>query len=196
MKSWFFIIICLLVFSRIIVAQENSDEEFIIGNKIYKPNANWFKMAQGISYHFSLGQLEHNTLLSYSFRIKKYWFQAGYHVSSSRFFIRPSMQRLNDIFMMYGKRKETQKVNVAAFVGLAFAYGGTFHHAEWNDGSLTEWYIGFNQPGFITTLDVTYKPIYDLGIGFSAFASVNKRYNVVGLQLHIYFSGAYQGKIE
>lgn len=195
MKSWF-IIISLLVFSCIIVAQENSDEEFIIGNKIYKPNTNWFKIAQGVSYHFSMGQLEYNTLLSYSFRIKKYWFQTGYHVSSNRFFIRPSMQRLNDIFIMYGKRKETQKFNLAAFAGLSFAYGGTFHHSEWTDGRITEWYVGFNQPGLITTLDVTFKPTYDLGVGFSAFTSLNKRYNVVGLQVHFFFSGAYKGKIE
>ncbi|MCX7862751.1 MAG: hypothetical protein N2449_07125 [Bacteroidales bacterium] len=195
MKKVLFLIVFL---SEIIglYAQQTNNDEVIIGNKIYKYNTNWFKISQGIGYHFSLGQIEYNTLLSYSFRIKKYWFQAGYHVSCDRFFIKPSMQRLNDIFLLYGKRKEFNKYNIAAFAGLSYAYGGTFHHAEWNDGRITQWYLGFTQPGFICSIDLTYKPVFDLGIGTSLFASFNKRYNILGIQIHIFLSGAYKGKIE
>lgn len=187
-------ILCLLLVP--IIAYTQNDEEFIIGNRIYKANSNWFKISQGMSYHFMLGEKEYNTTLAYSFRIKNKWFRAGYHVSSDKFFIKPSMQRLNDLFFLYGIRKEANKFNISTFAGLTFAYGGTFHHAEWSNGTLTKWYVGFNQIGLFGTVDFTFKPTYDLGIGLSLFGSVNKKYNVVGIQLHIFLSGAYKGKIE
>ncbi len=171
-------------------------EEFVLGNKIYKPYSNWLKIGQGYSYHFILSEKEFNTTIAYSFKIKKNWFQTGYHVSSDKFFIKPTMQRLNDIFFLYGFRKETHKFNFATFAGLTFAYGGTFHHAEWSNGTLTKWYVGFNQIGVLGTVDITYKPVFDIGIGMSVFGSINKKYNVVGLQLHIFLSGAYKSKIE
>jgi len=189
-----YILYIILLLPLLTLSQEN--EEFILGNKIYKPYTNWFKVGQGYSYHFILDQMEYNTTIAYSFRIKNYWFQAGYHVSSDKFFIKPSMQRLNDLFFLYGIRKETNKFNLATFFGLTFAYGGTFHHAEWSNGTLTKWYIGFNQIGLYATADITYKPVYDMGIGISIFGSFNKKYNIAGIQLHLYLSGAYKGKIE
>ncbi len=192
-----FVSIVLIFCVAIASIAQNNDNEFIIGNKIFKPNTNWFKLGQGISYHFSLKQIELNTTLAYSFKLKKQWFQAGYHVSSDRFFIKPSMQRLNDVFVAYGLRKETMHWNIAAFAGLSFAYGGTYHHSEWGiDGSETKWYKGFNQLGVFGTIDITFKPVYDMGIGISIFGSYNKRYEVAGILVHLYLSGGYKGKIE
>ncbi len=197
MLKQFVYIFVSLILSVNCWSQNSDNEEFIIGNKIYKQNTNWFKVGQGISYHFSLKQVEYNSTLAYAFKFQKHWFQAGYHVSSDRFFIKPSMQRLNDLYILYGKRKESMKWNIAAFAGLSFAYGGTYHHSEWGvDGSETKWYIGFNQIGLVGMLDVTYKPVYDMGIGVSLFASFNKRYDVAGIMFHLYLSGAYKGKIE
>jgi hypothetical protein len=190
-------IIILFSFINILAySQETDEEEFIIGNKIYKSETNWFKMGQGFSYHFRLKQLEYNTLLSYSFKIKKHWFQAGYHVSSDKFFIKSSLQRLNDVYLSYGRRKETKKLNLSVFAGLSFAYGGTLHHIEWNYGQPVKWYEGFNRIGMFSNLEFTYKPVYDIGFGITLFGSLNAKYSVTGIMFHLYLSGAFKGKIE
>ncbi|MGQ9847264.1 MAG: hypothetical protein ACUVQP_07165 [Bacteroidales bacterium] len=176
-------------------AQENN-EEFIIGNKIYKNGSNWFKVAQGIGYHFWLNQFEYNTTFAYSIRIKKIYTQLGYHVSSNVFLTKPTLQRLNDIYLALGMRKEKRYFNFAVFGGVSYAYGGTLDHTEWKDGRLTKWYRGFSQIGLYGTIDFSFKPLYDIGIGLSLYESINKYYNVAGLQLHFYLSGAYKGMIE
>lgn len=175
---------------------QESFEEFIIGNKIYKNGSNWFKTAQGIGYHFWLKQFEYNTTFAYNIRIKKIYMQFGYHVSSDVFLTKPTLQRLNDIYLTLGLRKEKRYFNIASFGGISYAYGGTLDHTEWKDGKMTKWYKGFSQPGLFGTVDISFKPLYDVGIGVSLYGSINKYYNVAGIQLHLYLSGAYKGIIE
>lgn len=196
-KHVFFILFTFLFLSisYYSLAQEKN-EEFIIGNKIYKTGSNWFKIAQGVGYHVWLNQFEYNTTFAYSIRIKNIYTQIGYHVSSDVFLTKPTLQRLNDIYLTLGLRKEKRYYNLAAFGGLCYAYGGTLDHTEWKDGKLTKWYRGFSQPGLFGTIDFSFKPIYDVGIGLSLYGSINKYYNVAGIQLHFYLSGAYKGIIE
>lgn len=176
-------------------AQENN-EEFIIGNKIYKSGSNWFKIAQGVGFHFWLNQFEYNTSFAYNIRIKKIYTQLGYHVSSDVFLTKATLQRLNDVYLTVGLRKEKRYLNIAAFGGLSYAYGGTLDHTEWKDGKSTKWFRGFSQPGLFGTIDISFKPLYDVGLGLSLYGSINKYYNVAGIQLHFYLSGAYKGIIE
>ncbi len=176
-------------------AQENN-EEFIIGNKIYKSGSNWFKIAQGVGFHIYLNEFEYNTTFAYTIRIKKIYTQFGYHVSSDVFLTKATLQRLNDLYLTIGLRKEKRFLNIAAFGGFSYAYGGTLDHTEWKDGKLTKWYRGFTQPGLFGTIDFSFKPLYDVGFGLSLYGSINKYYNVLGVQLHFYLSGAYKGIIE
>lgn len=196
-QKYILILIIAILCSNLTNAQQDStNEEFIIGNKIYKGGSNWLKISQGVGYHFWLGQLEYNTTLAYSFRIKKLYFQLGYHVTSDEFFTKPSLQKLNDIYLCIGKRKEQKKYNLAYFGGLSYAYGATLDHREWNNGVISNWYRGFAKPGLFGTIDYTYKLTYDMGIGLSLYGSINQYYNVLGLQLHFYLSGAYKGQIK
>lgn len=195
--TYLLVVMVAMVFSNNASAQQDStNEEFIIGNKIYKGGSSWLKISQGMGYHFWLGQVEYNTTIAYSFRIKKLYFQFGYHVSSDKFFTKPSLQKLNDIYGCIGKRKEQKKYNLAYFIGLSYAYGATLDHREWNNGVISNWYRGFAKPGLLGTIDYTYKLSYDIGIGLSLYGSVNPYYNVLGVQLHFYLSGAYKGQIE
>ena len=194
-RIYFFIVYFLFVFCNS-YSQETQDETFILGNKIYKKGANWFKIGQGIGYHFWLSQVEYNTTFAYSFKVKNVYFQVGYHVSSDVFLTKPTLQRLNDIYFTLGHRKESRYFNLAAFGGISYAYGGTLDHTEWKDGKLEKWYRGFTQPGLFGTIDITFKPLYDIGIGLSLYGSINKYYNITGLQLHFYLSGAYKSTIE
>ncbi|NSW44447.1 MAG: hypothetical protein HPY79_01270 [Bacteroidales bacterium] len=192
----FFFILFFSIASFITFSQETQDETFIIGNKIYKKGSNWFKIGQGMGYHFWLSQIEYNTTFAYSFKVKKVYFQIGYHVSSDVFLTKPTLQRLNDFYFTVGQRKETRYFNLAAFGGISYSYGGTLDHTEWKDGKLEKWYRGFSQPGIFGTIDLTFKPFYDIGTGISIYGSINKYYNIIGLQLHFYLSGAYKSTIE
>lgn len=198
-KVYKYILITIFTFIIVNIISAQNDtifEEFIIGNKIYKRGSNWLKISEGIGYHFSLQQVEYNTTIAYSFRIKKFYFQLGYHVSSDVFFTKPSLQKLNDIYICSGIRKEHRKADFASFVGISYAYGATFDHSEWKNGTTSNWYRGFACPGLFITIDYTYKFTYDMGIGISTYGSINQQYNVVGLQLYFYISGAYRGQIK
>lgn len=191
-----FIILFLITFVIVTKAQTKNTEEFIAGNKIYKTGSNWLKIGEGVGYHFTLGQLEYNTILAYTFRIKQNYFQAGYHVSSDKFFTQPTLQKLIDFYLTYGKRKEAAHYNIAFFGGISYAYGGTYDHTEQINNKPQKFYRGFTQPGLFGIADLTYKPFYDIGIGTSLYVSINKYYKVLGIQLHFYLSGAYKGTIE
>lgn len=177
-------------------AQDNKYEEFIIKNKIYKPGSSWLKIGEGYGYHFRLQKFEYNTVISYSFRVKDIFLQGGYHVSSDKFFTQHTYQKLNDFYFAAGWRSETIKSNISVFAGPAYAYGGTFDHISYENGKYEKWYRGFNQLGLYACADYTFKIFYDLGFGVSLYGSINKYYNVTGLQIHLYFSGAFKGEIK
>ena len=176
-----------------VVAQDDKYEEFIIGDKIYKPGCGWFKIASGGSYNLGLETYESSTNLSYSFRIKDSYFQLGYHASSNTFFTIRSYQKLNDLYISYGLRKESKKYNISAFTGPSFSYGGYYFDT---DSLGRKRYKGFTQLGLVINAEYTRKIFYDLGLGLSAFASFNGSYKVIGIQAHVYFSGAFRGKIN
>lgn len=176
-----------------LAGQNEKYEEFILGEKIYKPGCGWFKVASGSSYNLKRDAYESNTNLCYSFRIKDSYFQLGYHVSSDVFFTMRSYQKLNDLYISYGWRKETNKSNISVFAGPSFAYGGYYFDT---DSINNKRYKGFSQVGIIANAEYTKKIYYDLGIGISLFGSYNKNYKVVGIMLHVYFSGAYKGQIK
>lgn len=176
--------------------QDAKYDEIIIKDKIYKPGSSWLKIGEGYGYHYSLKQFEPNTLISYTVRIKNAYLQGGYHVSSDKFFTQPSYQKLNDFYIAIGKRKETQNANIAAFIGPTYAYGGTLNHVVDTGGVVQKWYRGFNALGIYGCIDYTFKIFYDLGFGISLYGSINKEYNIVGIQAHFYFSGAFKGEIK
>jgi hypothetical protein len=192
-KNILFVVIVIHANFLICQAQDDKYEEFIMGNKIYKPGCGWFKIGFGKSYNFKLNTIETNSNLCYSFRIKKYSFQLGYHVSSDQFITARTLQRLNDLYFSTGLRKESEKSNISIFTGPSYAYGAHYLHT---DSMGEKYYRGFTRIGWIINIEYTRKIFYDLGLGLSMFASINNRYQVSGLMLHLYLSNAYRGQIE
>jgi hypothetical protein len=189
---------CIVLFAFIANGQDNNKyEEFIIRDKIYKPGCTWLKFGVGVGYNWYLNETEKNANLAVSFRIKKIFLQTGYHVSSDMFFTQRSYQKLNDLYLATGWRRETIKSNTSVFVGPSFSYGSTFdHYSTFNGVRDKKWYRGFDQFGLFISTEYTFKIYYDLGLGVSAYGSINKYYSVTGLQVHIYFSGAFKGEIK
>jgi len=192
-----YLLLCFVFFILSASGQKERYEEFIIKDKIYKPGSSWLKFGTGMGYSWYREAIEYNTNLAVSVRIKNVYLQTGYHVSSDKFFTQRSYQKLNELYLAPGWRKETLKSNISIFAGPSFAYGGTFDHYSTLNGVITKtWYRGFNQIGLFASAEYTFKIYYDLGFGISVYTSFNKYYNVTGIQAHFYFSGAFKGEIK
>lgn len=187
------ILFIILIFSNFVKGQDEKYEEFIIRDRIYKPGCGWFKIATGSGYNWQLDTYESSSNICYSFRVKDSYLQMGYHVSSNRFFTYRSVQKLNDLYIAYGWRKESVKSNISVFAGPSYAYGGYYYNT---DSLGIKWIKGFSEIGLFASAEYTFKIFYDLGLGFSLCGSYNKYYKVIALQVHFYFSGAFKGEIN
>lgn len=176
-KIIFFLLITSYSFS-----QNLKKDEFILNGNTYKERSNYALIGYGIGSNSNLNEQEENIMVSYNFYIKKWLFNAGYHFSSNKFFLRRTNQRLSDFFVGIAKRIESVHSNWDISGGPSFCYGAS----KRDDG----YYYGFEKMGFVGRLSYTYKIFYDVGIGASVYASYDKYYSVQGINFHIYFSNA------
>lgn len=152
--------------------------------KIYKTGSNWFTVAYGLGYHInSKSYNQQNLSLSYHHRYHAMYFNAGYHYSSPYFFMKRPLEKLSDFHIGAGLRFEKRWYNFGFFIGPSLA--STLVPVNPSLATLN------HQLGAHTEIQLTFKYFYDLGIGTSLYGSFNKRYQVVGLQLHFYFSNAF-----
>ncbi len=154
--------------------------------KIYKSGSNWFTAAYGMGYHINSSEFnQQNFSLAYHHRYRAMYFNVGWHHSSPDFFLsfpRP-METLNDIHAGAGLRFEDRWYNFSFFIGPSFASTLVPVTPVLSQRNF--------QLGAHTEIQMTFKYFYDLGIGTSIYGSFNKRYQVIGVQLHFYFSNAF-----
>jgi len=162
-----------------------------IGDKVYKTGSNWFTAGIGYGYATNLRSDQTNFALAYHHRYHAMYFNLGYHYSSDQFFLKRPMIRLNDVHLGAGLRFEFNHFNFAFFIGPTWSFGSLYSYT--NDWGV-DIYRFFHTAGAHTELQFTWKFFYDLGIGTSLYGSFNKEYQVVGAQLHFYFSSAYKAK--
>lgn len=168
-------------------------------DRIYRQNASYLTMAYGADFGFqskNLGQtietqrFEQNMTLSFQYFVKNLGLQVGYHSSSDAKIWWRSDQKLNDLFVGIGKRWESPGFNFSAFAGPSYAYGS--YPVMVTVDSLTKLYpYRFKTIGVHAEAQATYKIAYDIGVGLSLFAIVNKYYSVAGAQIHLFFSTAF-----
>lgn len=197
-NKWLYLFLMYFISIHLYSQEIKKYEDFIAGNKIYRPYANYVTLATGYNYNFGLKHFEQNASIAYHFRIKDNNFQTGYHISSDEFFLNRSYQMLNDIFFLYGIRRDSSKTNWGAYGGLTYAFGSTYAYSKIDSASGNEIkkYKTLHKIGFYAEAEITRKIFYDFGLGLSLYTSINKSYQVAGLKLHLYFSSAYRGKIE
>jgi hypothetical protein len=159
-------------------------------NRIYRQNAPYLTFAYGAGFGFESKKIEQNMTLSYQHFIKNVGLQLGYHSSSDIKVWWRSDQKLNDLFLGFGKRWESTRYNISVFGGPSYAYGS--YTVIINKDSVDQLFpYRFKTLGFHAEAQATYKIAYDLGIGVSVYGSVNRHYPVVGAQIHLYFSTAF-----
>jgi hypothetical protein len=185
-----------LLTSTPVLSQDSKYDDLLIGSKLYKPYTGYFKVGIGWGYHRLLDQTEYNIDLSYTIRIGKLHIRPGYHLSADEFVTKRTYQKLNDLYFLGGWRSENKKWNLSAMAGPTFAYGATLAYRTDDEGKLSDWYRGFSTIGLYGSVEITRKLFYDLGLGLSLYGSLNKEYDIVGLQIHFYFSNAYKGTIQ
>lgn len=192
-KKYSFLTLLMLIAISIRLQAQFTREDTVIENKIYRPYSNYLLVSLGKSYNIKNTEVETSGELGYVFRIVNQFFQAGYHVSSDQFFLNRSYQKLNDIYLMYGIRKENTHRNTDVFLGISYAYGSTY----WGRDSLNrKLFHGFSVPGIRISADYEWKIYYDIGIGLNGYAEWNQYYPIVGLKINVYFSGAFRGAIK
>ncbi len=159
------------------------------GDQVYQTGNNWFTLGYGYGYHTNKSVPNYNLSMTLYWRYKGVYFNTGwlYSCPTPKLFMnnpRP-MEQLNDIHLGAGLRFEDRWYNFGFFIGPSFA--STWVLKEDNPNiSQINYLLGAH-----TEVQCTFKFFYDLGIGTSIFASFNRRYQVVGVQLHFYFSNAF-----
>lgn len=193
LKYRIYILFFFTFLSSLLFSQSKSskwDKEFptvYYGENVYKTGSNWFTAAYGGSYHTNKNTFNHSISLVYHHRFKAMYFSGGFHNSSPKFFFHNKvMEKLTDFHVGAGLRFEGRWYNFDFFIGPSFA-------VTWVpiDASVSR--INYLL-GAVTQVDFTFKYLYDLGIGTSLYGSFNKRYQVIGLQVHFYFSNAFKAK--
>ncbi len=162
------------------------DNRILLDEKIYQKNSPYLTMAYGVGNNFSLGGFEQDMMITYHHFIGDIGLSLGYHASSDIQVWMRSWHKLNDFWLGAGWRLERPRFNLGIFAGPSLAYGRYIYTEGQKDFSNY-----FRTLGGVAEVQLTYKLLYDVGVGLSLYGSVNNQYSVAGAQLHLYFSTAF-----
>lgn len=157
------------------------------GDRVYKTGSNWLTVGYGPAWHTNKNVFNQSFSMAYHHRFRALYYNIGWHYAAPQLlkgpYINRTMEKLNDVHAGAGLRFEKRWFHFGFFIGPSLA-------TTWIPENLSVSKV-HNQLGAHTELQFTFKYFYDLGIGTSLYGSFNKRYQVVGIQLHFYFSNAY-----
>lgn len=198
MKRLFVFILFTAFFSAIFGQTEiDPESEFIYQGRHFVPHSPWWTVGLGYGYNIGENNFEPNFLFDVHFRVKKkHYLATGFLTSRNQFldkygdniFLPHSYVKnsVNSLHFLYGWRGEKLFHNYGFFIGPAFNWGFDYLYSN-NNG---DYHQGYFEPGIYTSLQYTRKFFYDLGVGATLWASINKSYQVIGLSIHFYFSTA------
>lgn len=164
------------------------DGRFIFNEKIYKEKAPYLTLAYGAGYNYKQPGVEQNMMVSYHHFIGKYGLSLGYHASSDIKVWWRSYQKLNDFWLGGGWRFERPRYNIGVFAGPSLAYGSWI---GWSEERGENRAYGFTTLGGVAEVQLTYRLLYDLGVGLTLHSSINRYYSIAGAQVHLFFSTAF-----
>lgn len=192
LNNWKFSYILFLSFfcvSGIIAQEKQKKDELKLernfhGNR-FKLFNNYVNFGAGIGSSFHKNEYWMPTAVEFNFHIKRTYFMAGYQRTDiSGFLNKPKQNRMNDLHLCIGFRKETKALNIAYYGGISRPWG------VFNDTTSFGAIGGYAEVQFIRKL------FFDVGAGLSFFGNYNPYFPMVGMRIDIFLSGAYQGKIN
>jgi hypothetical protein len=165
-------------------ADELKKERTIRGNR-FKVFNNYVNFGTGFGRGIENNKSWNPTAVEYNFHIKRSYFMFGYQRTDlSGFINKPRRNRMNDLHLCYGFRKETKVLNIAYYGGISRPWG------IMNDTLSFKTYGVYAEAQFIRKL------FYDVGAGISIFGHYNQYMSLFGIRIDIFLSGAYQGKMN
>lgn len=163
---------------------ELKKERTIRGNR-FKVFNNYVNFGTGIGRAIENDKGWNPSAIEYNFHIKRAYFMIGYQRTDlSGFLNKPKKNRMNDIHLCYGFRKETKVLNIAYYGGISRPWGNI------NDT------LSFKTIGIYAEAQFVRKLFYDVGAGISIFGHYNQFMSLFGIRIDIFLSGAYQGKMN
>ena len=184
------IALCFLAIGNVALAQEKQRkdelkmERNIYGNR-FKVFNNYVNFGSGIGRPIESSKMLNPTAIEYNFHIKRSCFLLGYQrTDASGFLNKPKQNRMNDVHLCYGFRRETKVLNIAYYGGISRPWG------IMNDT------LSFRTIGIYAEAQFVRKLFYDVGAGITIFGHYNSMMSLFGIRLDIFLSGAYQGKIN
>jgi hypothetical protein len=187
-----FVIVALLLFccfKNSIAQQKQREDELkkertIRGNR-FKVFNNYVNFGTGLGRGIENNKSWSPTAVEYNFHIKRSYFLIGYQRTDlSGFINKPRRNRMNDLHLCYGFRRETKVLNIAYYGGVSRPWG------VMNDT------LSFKTYGVYAEAQFVRKLFYDVGAGISIFGHYNQYMTLFGLRIDIFLSGAYQGKMN
>ncbi|MBI9068711.1 MAG: hypothetical protein JEZ09_15550 [Salinivirgaceae bacterium] len=191
----FFLLVGLFLFSQ---NEVDVEREFIYRGKHYIPHSPYWTVGTGYGYNFDEAVVEPNLFVDLHYRLfKEHYFGTGFLLSRNQILAKG----YDNIFLThdylkhsvinahvtYGWRGVGLKYNWGVFVGPSLNWGFDYAYTD----TAGNYFVNpFLEPGLFVSGEITYKYFFDMGIGLTAWASVNKSYQAAGISLHLYFSAA------
>ena len=176
-------------FSEVFAQQKQREDELkkertIRGNR-FKIFNNYVNFGAGLGRAIEDSKAWSPFAIEYNFHIKRSYFMFGYQRTDiSGLLNKPKRNKMNDLHLCYGFRKETKVLNIAYYGGVSRAWG------VMNDT------LSFKSYGVYAEAQFVRKLFYDVGAGISIFGHYNNYFPLFGLRIDIFLSGAYQGKMN
>ncbi len=159
-------------------------EEIINKGKRYRIHNNYLSIGGGFLNSNIRKDLQKSINVDYQFHIKRQHFQAGLIISGNEFTANNNSQ----LHFGYGLRKETEKTNLAFFMGITGVNG-----VKTISDSLGIRPLFYNGFGSYLSIQLIKKITYDIGFGIEFFGEISKVQNIIGAKMILFFSSAYRG---
>ncbi|HRG57780.1 MAG TPA: hypothetical protein PK323_02425 [Bacteroidia bacterium] len=173
------------VFAQLKQREDELKKERTIRGNRFKIFNNYLNFGTGLGRAIEQSTIWHPTAIEYNFHIKRSYFLIGYQRTDvSGILNKPKRNRMNDLHLCYGFRKETKALNIAYYGGISRPWG------VMNDSLAFQTYGIYAEAQFIRKL------FYDVGAGISIFGHYNNYFPLFGIRIDIFLSGAYQGKMN
>ncbi|MDI9342023.1 MAG: hypothetical protein QM534_15735 [Sediminibacterium sp.] len=162
--------------------------EVIFEHKRYRVWNNYVTAGTGVAFSPQRFDVQRLGGGDFNFHLRDQYFQVGGFISgTSLAYAKNNLQ----IHAGYGKRIEKSKYNFALFAGPSFSYGFLLIKDTASTTGLSP--QDYKEIGGYLSTQLVYKLKYDLGIGIELFADYNRKHQLFGGKIILFFSGAYRG---
>ena len=159
-------------------------EEIINKGKRYRIHNNYLSLGGGFLNSSIRKDIQKSINVDYQFHIRRQHFQTGLVISGNAF----TGNNNSQLHIGYGLRKETQKTNLAFFIGITGVTG-----VQTISDSLGIKPLFYDGYGAYSSIQLIKKITYDIGFGIEFFGETSQVQNIIGAKMILFFSSSFRG---